>query len=315
MVQYIIRRLLTALPVFFIVTVIVYTAINLIPGDPAVVSLGRNASPENVAVFRAKWGLNKPFVLRYCIWLGNVFRGDFGRSYTSKKPVVTIIGRALPITLQLALYATLISLFIAIPIGIVAALNENGWIDLVATSGSLLGLAIPNFWLGIVLMILFAVKFQFFPPSGYVSLGEDPIDHFRHMVLPSVTLAVWMVVPLIRYLRSELIRVLKKDYIRTARMKGLTELLVVGKHAMRNSLIPFITQLGMLIGEQVGGTIVIEQVFAIPGMGRIALSAVFAREYQIVMGVVLVLAMGFILINLVVDIVYVFLDPRIRIGK
>jgi len=313
MLKYIVQRLLALFPVVILVTIIVFTVANLIPGDPAVVALGHSATPENVKIFRHKWGLDKPFIARYFIWLANVAHGDLGSSYISRKSVASIIAEALPVTLQLIFYALIIALIVAVPTAILAAVRQNSWIDLIATSGSLVGLAIPNFWLGIMLMILLAVQFRLFPASGYVSPFVDFPDHLRHMILPSITLAAWMIVPLIRFLRSELIRVLKKGYIYTARMKGLSEAVVIGKHAMRNGLIPFVTQLGMTVGEQIGGTIVLEQVFAIPGMGRTAIAAIFAREYQVVMGVVLVLTIGFLVINLLVDFLYMVLDPRIRL--
>jgi len=313
MTRYILKRLLNALPVLLFVTLAVFLMTYLLPGDPATVILGHSASEESVARLREKMGLDRPFLERYLKWLLLVLRGDLGHSYLSKQPVTVLIGNALPVTLELTFLALIVALTIALPAGIVSGYMKDSWVDLLTSTTTFLGLATPSFWLGIMLAYLFGVRWRMLPPSGFVPLGDGLTANLRAMVLPSVTLGLFLAAPLTRYLRTGMVAALNQDYTRTATGKGLAESIVLLRHVLPNALIPFVTVLGMQFGYLLGGTMVIEQVFGLPGMGRTALQGIFDRDYAIVQGVVLVVATGFILINILVDIVYCVLDPRVRV--
>lgn len=312
--KYILFRLASTLPVVFIMTVIVFAITYLIPGDPATVMLGPDASPVQIEAVRGQMGLNEPFWVRYGLWLSHVVQGDLGTSYFSKAPVTTLIKRAMPVSLQLMAFGTVIALLIAIPAALISATKKNSPFDLFATVGAFAGISIPSFWLGIVLVWIVAVRWGLLPASGYVPPAEDWVRNLRGMVLPSLTLGLIMAAELMRYLRSGLLKTLGEDYIRTARMKGVRETVILFRHAFKNALIPFITVLGLALAQLLGGTIVIEEVFAIPGMGRLGLNGILNRDYMVVQAVVLIMATAFVLVNLIVDILYSVLDPRIRLG-
>jgi peptide/nickel transport system permease protein len=313
MTSYIARRLLQGIPVLLIITAIVFAVVAFIPGDPAAVVLGHAATPENVAALRHQMGLDKPLPLGYVSWLGQVLRGDLGQSILSRQAVVTLIGRALPITLYLSVFGLLIALAIAVPAGIIAGLRRNTWLDVVLTTWAFLGVSIPGFWLAIVLVYVFGVVLGWVPLLGYIGLREDPGESLKTMVLPALTLGLLLSGPLTRYLRSSILQTLTQEFVLVARAKGLAERRVISGHIVRNSLIPFVTVLGVQFGYLVGGAVIVENVFAIPGMGDLVVSAIGNRDYPVIQGVVLVVASGIVLISILVDILYAVLDPRIRI--
>mgnify|MGYP000592543201 CR=1 FL=1 len=312
MATYIARRLLQGIPVLLIITAIVFAVVAFIPGDPAAVVLGHAATPENVAALRKQMGLDKPLPLGYLAWLGQVLQGDLGDSILSRQPVLTLIGRALPITLYLSIFGLLIALLIAVPAGTIAGLKRNSWLDVVLTTWAFLGVSIPGFWLAIVLVYVFGVVLGWVPLIGYVSPREDLIESLKTMILPALTLGLLLSGPLTRYLRSSILQTMAQEFVLVARAKGLSERRVISGHIVRNSLIPFVTVLGVQFGYLIGGAVIVENVFAIPGMGDLVVSAIGNRDYPVIQGVVLVVAGGIVLISMAIDILYAFLDPRIR---
>jgi peptide/nickel transport system permease protein len=310
--RYLVERLVQLLLVLLFLSLIVFTIVRLIPGDPAAVMLGTEATPAALAQIRREMGLDAPIAVQYAKWLQNVFRGNFGTSWVSKKPALELILGALPVTLQLVSAAFLVALLIAFPAGLFAALRPRSWIDSGSTTFALLGISMPSFWLGIMLVLLFALQLRWLPPSGYMPFTQDPLGALRATALPALTLGVALAAPLTRFLRSGMLDVLALDYIRTARAKGLAERRVVARHALKNALLSVVTVLGLQLGALLGGSIVIEQVFGWPGIGRLSLAAIQQRDYGVVQGVVLFVATGFVLVNFAVDLVYLWLDPRIR---
>jgi peptide/nickel transport system permease protein len=311
--RYLAQRLAQLLAVLFVVSVIVFTLVRLIPGDPATVQLGSEATPAALAALRKDMGLDRPLWIQYGLWLQHVLRGDFGRSWVSRQSPLDLIRRFLPATLQLTALAFAIALGIAFPAGILAARHPGSWLDRAITALALMGVSLPSFWLGIMLILAVALRTGWFPPSGYVFVGDDPAQAFRTTALPAFTLGVGLAAPLSRFLRSGLLDVLGADYIRTARAKGLAERAVVTRHALKNAMLPVVTVLALQLGTLVGGTFVIEQVFAWPGIGRLSLTAIQHRDYAVIQAVVLLVAAAFVLINFLVDVVYAWLDPRIRL--
>ena len=286
-----------------------------IPGDPASVILGQGATEEAVAAVRERLNLNEPLPVRYATWLGNVLRGDLGDSILSRQPVTTLIGRALPITLYLSFLSLLIAIFVSVPLGTIAALKRNTWIDVAATTWAFMGVSIPGFWLAMMLLYIFGVRLQWVPLQGYISPREDFIESLKTMILPALTLGVFLSGPLTRYLRSSILQTISQEHVLVARAKGLTRSQVTRRHVLRNSFIPFITVLGIQFGYLIGGAVVVENVFAIPGIGDLAVSAIGNRDFPLIQGITLVIATGFVLINILVDVCYALLDPRIRVGR
>ena len=310
--RYLVARLVQFVAVLFVVSVIVFTLVRLIPGDPATVQLGSESTPAALAALRSDLGLDRPMWIQYGLWVRNLLRGDFGQSWVSKQSPLSLIRRFLPATLQLMLAAFLVALAIAFPAGILAARYPRSWLDRGITGLALMGVSLPSFWLGIMLILAVALRTGWFPPSGYASFWDDPLQACRTTALPALTLGVGLAAPLSRFLRSGMLDVLGAEYIRTARAKGLAERTVVVRHALKNAMLPVVTVLALQVGTLVGGTFVIEQVFAWPGIGRLSLTAIQNRDYAIIQAVVLLVAAAFVLINLLVDAVYVWLDPRIR---
>jgi peptide/nickel transport system permease protein len=310
--RYLVQRLAQLLAVLFVVSVIVFTLVRLIPGDPATVQLGSEATPPALAALRKDMGLDRPLWIQYGFWLGHVLRGDFGRSWVSRQSPLDLIRRFLPATLQLTALAFAIALAIAFPAGILAARYPGSWLDRAITALALMGVSLPSFWLAIMLILVVALRTGWFPPSGYAFVGDDPALAFRTTALPAFTLGVGLAAPLSRFLRSGLLDVLGADYIRTARAKGLAERAIMSRHALKNAMLPVVTVLALQLGSLVGGTFVIEQVFAWPGIGRLSLTAIQHRDYAVIQAVVLLVAGAFVMINFLVDLVYVWLDPRIR---
>jgi peptide/nickel transport system permease protein len=315
MANYILRRLMQAIPTLFLISGIVFLVVDLIPGSTAAVMLGQGATPEHVAALSKQLGLDKPLPVRYGIWLRDVLKGDLGHSSISRQPVWTLIGRALPVTLYLTIFSLLIAILIAIPAGTISALKKNTWIDLVCTTIALLGLSIPGFWLAIQFVYIFGAKLQWVPLQGYVSPLDDFTESVKTMILPALTLGIFLAGPLTRYLRSSVLQTITMDYVQVARAKGLSERRVILSHIMRTSLIPFVTAVGIQFGYLLGGAAVIETVFTLPGVGYMAVNAINDRDFPVVQGVVLVVATGFVLINILVDVIYSLLDPRIRVGR
>ncbi len=315
---YVIRRLLNAIPVLLLVSVMVFALTNVMSGDPVeAISGGSEATltPEAIEQLREELGVTDPLPVQYIRWLGNAVRGDLGTSITANRPVTEVLGDRLPTTLQLAVVAWLIAVAISLPLGILAGVKRNTWVDHLATIIALGGVAMPAFWMGLMFILVFGVWWELFPPSGFVSLFDDPLTAVRYLALPAVTLGLHQTGSLTRQMRSSMVEVLSQDYVRTARAKGLHERRVIILHGMRNAMLPVLTVLGLQAGALVGGTVVIEQVFAIPGMGRLALTAVFAQDIPVIQGVVLVAAVAVLAANLLTDLMYVVFDPRIRYGS
>lgn len=312
MLRYIIHRLILGIPVLFLISAIVFFVTFLIPGDPAMVVLGQGATPEALEGVRARLGLDQPVVLRYFYWLRDVLQGNLGTSILSRQPVWDLISRSLPITLYLTTLAMLIAVVIAIPLGTVSALRRNTWVDVACTSWAFVGVSLPGFWLAMMLLWLFGVRLQWVPLQGYISPRDDLSESLKTMILPAFTLGVFLSGPLTRYLRSSVLQTLSQEYVLVARAKGLSGPNILGHHILRNSLIPFITVLGIQFGYLLGGAVVVENIFALPGIGDLAVSAIGNRDFPVIQGVTLVVAFAFVLINLVVDVICAMLDPRIR---
>jgi peptide/nickel transport system permease protein len=274
---------------------------------------GTEADPAGLEEIRQKYGLRDPIPVQYLRWLRLLLRGDLGESIRTREPVTHIVAIKLPITLQLAGYALLVAVGIALPTGIVAAVRRNTAWDYVASGASLFGVSIPNFWLGIMLILMLSVRLGWLPASGFVPILQDPVGNTRRMIMPAFVLGVALAAVLMRQTRNSMIEVLSADYIRTARSKGLHPRVVVLRHAIRNGLIPVITLLGLQMGALIGGAVVTEQIFVVPGFGRLIVEAVFTRDYPLVQGVVLITASAYVLINLLVDVSYSLLNPRIRV--
>ncbi|HKG24406.1 MAG TPA: ABC transporter permease [Thermomicrobiales bacterium] len=311
MTVYFAQRLIGLLPVLLVVSVVAFLTTALVRGDAAGVMLGQNATPERVALVRKRFGLDKPLPVRYAKWMTQVVQGNLGRSVLNQQPVTSLIGSALKVTLEQLVLSMLMATLIALPVGVVAAIRNGSWLDQTLMGGVLIGTSVPTFWLGLMLTYLFAVRWHVLPPSGFVPFSEDPIQNLKYMILPTVALGIYLAGPLARFVRSSLIDTLHQPYIVTARAKGLHERRVVRRHALKNALIPTVTFAGLQVGALIGGAIVTEVVFSLPGMGSLALNGILNRDYPIIQGVVLTVACGYVLINILVDIVYLLLDPRI----
>ena len=315
MSRYLLLRVLSAVPTLVGVSLLVFGVTYLIPGDPARIMAGNDASQEAVDGLRRRWGLDEPFLVRYGVWMGNMLQGNLGDSYFSKQTVTQLVGGALPVTLELTLLALIVAVTIAVPAGILSAVKAGSWFDLGAAAVSFIGLAIPGFWLGIMLIYLFAVQLQWLPAGGFQPISKGLGANLQTMILPAIALGTFASTQLMRYLRASLLDVLHADYVRTARAKGLNERMVLVRHAVRNALIPFTTVLGVQMGYLLGGTVITESVFALPGMGRLVLTAVLNRDYQVATGIIFLIASAFVIINLLVDLTYPILDPRVRLSR
>jgi peptide/nickel transport system permease protein len=312
MTAYILRRVVHLLPVLLLISLIVFFVFRIIPGDAAVMRLGLEADPEAVNELRRALGLDKPLPLQYLDWLGNALRGDLGQSSINQQPVLSLVLEKLPATLELAVLGVLLALVISLPVGILSALRRGTWLDHVARLLALVGFCMPRYWLAVLLILLLAVQVGWFPPAGYVDLEQDPLLNLRHAALPVLSVALTLAAVQMRFLRSSLLDVVAQDYVRTAHAKGLAPRAVVVRHALKNALIPFITVVGLEFGNLLGGLVVVEQIFAWPGVGWLMIQAITHRDYAVVQGAVLLVAAGFVLINLLVDVAYAYLDPRIR---
>lgn len=315
MLQFIIRRILSTIPVVLIVTALTFSMSEVFGGDPILALVGEDQfvlTPEMEAVLRDRLGLNDPLPVRYLNWLGDAVQGNLGKSIQTRTEVTDELLRRLPVTLQLAGVAWLFAIAVSIPLGIVSAVRRNTWVDHIATVFALGGVSMPSFWMGLLLILVVAVWMQLLPPSGFINLWEDPVRAIQYLVLPGLTLGVNLVGTLTRQTRSGMLEVMGQDYIRTARAKGLRERVVIYRHALRNALLSVVTILGLQFATLIGGTVIIEQVFAIPGIGRLAVNAVFSKDLPVMQGVILLAAAGTLVGNLWADIMYSVLDPRIR---
>jgi peptide/nickel transport system permease protein len=314
--RYAIRRLLEAIPTLFIVSAVVFTLIRLAPGDPAAMKMGREAArPENKAKLeqlRHEMNLDKPIPVQYLYWLKDLGQGNFGDSLRNKKPTSELIAEKIPATLQLLIGAMVFSLLFGLPLAIIAALRRGSLLDRGVMAFVSAGLAVPSFWLGLTLVLVFSVRLKWLPPSGYIPFKDDPVESIKHMLLPAITLGVYLSATLMRFLRADMIEVLAADYVRTARAKGLRQRSVIVGHAMRNALVPVLTIAGLEIGALLGGSVIIEQVFGWSGVGWLIVQAVFDRDYPLVQTAVLFVAVGLVLVNLLVDLFYGWLNPRLR---
>ena len=303
--KYILRRLLYLIPVMFGVSLVVFTMMYFTPGDPARIMLGEAAPAEAVETLREDLGLNDPFVVQYGNWIWNLVRhGDVGTSFRTRQPVTEMILERFPTTLQLATAGVVVSVVIGVPIGIISATKQYTVIDNVSMFVALLGVSMPNFWLAMLLILLFSVNLGWLPSSGLTS--------FQHLILPAITLGTGSAAVIARMTRSSMLEVIRQDYIRTARAKGQVESVVTNRHALKNALIPIITVIGLQFGGLLGGAVLTESVFSIPGVGRLMVESISARDFPVVQGGVLFIALTFSLINLLVDILYAFVDPRIK---
>ncbi|AWN24243.1 glutathione ABC transporter permease GsiC [Deinococcus irradiatisoli] len=306
------RRLLSTVPTLLIVTLLVFAMVKLLPGDPARLILGQEATPQALAELRESLGLNRPLPTQYFSWLGDLLHFNLGVSLTDHSSVSALILQKLPVTMELAVFAMLISLTIALPAGIFSALRRGSWVDQFLTLFALSGISLPNFFLGILLIYLFSIKLAWIPASGYTSLLENPGRNLLLLVLPAITLGVNAAAVLTRYLRASLSETLTQDYVRTAHAKGISGARVTTKHALRNALIPFLTVFGLQLGGLLGGTVITEQIFSIPGFGRLMVDAVFTRDLPVIQGVVLVSAVAVFVVSFLVDLSYAAVDPRVR---
>ncbi len=315
MIGFVIRRLLHLIPVLIAASALIFFMMYAVPGGPVAVLVGENATPEQIAEATRQFGLDKPVVLQYVEWLWRALNGDLGVSLHSRVPVLQLIGERLPATLQLAATATVIGLALGIPMALVSALAQGSWLDRVLSGWSALALGVPTFWVGILLILLFAVELRLLPAaSTYVPFWEAPWQMLRATILPALTLGLYVSGIFARFLRGSLIAELNADYVRTARSKGLTEGAIVARHVMRNAMLPFVTIVGIMLAGFIGGAVVTEAVFTYPGLGRLVIQAISSRDYPLIQGSILVILAIYILINLLVDVLYVYIDPRIDFG-
>jgi peptide/nickel transport system permease protein len=314
MARYLATRLISLIPILFGTSVVAFLLVRLVPGDPAIALLGMEADARSLAALRQQMALDQPVVVQYVTWISHILTGDFGRSIQGGRAVFPLLLGALAPTALLAAAALVISLVIAIPAGIVAATRRNSGADYAASFLALCGLSLPSFWLGILLILAFSIYFPILPASGYVSPLVDPIGHLRHLVLPALTLGAALAAATMRMTRAAMLEVMRADYVRTARAKGLSRRTVIWGHALRNARMPIVTLLGIQLGQLLGGVVVTETVFSWPGIGKLTVDAIFARDYPVVQGAVLLTATLFVLINLVTDLIYTALDPRVRLS-
>jgi peptide/nickel transport system permease protein len=315
MLSYLIGRWLLLVPTLALASILIFGIITLAPGDPVRMKIGFEATPQEVAAERERLGLDKPLPVRYAVWVADVAQLNLGRSLVNSRPVTGLIADAFPNTLRLAVTAFAISLAIGLPLGCVAAVRHNGRADVLITGFNSLGLAIPAFWLGLMLILLFAVTLQWLPPSGVGNPGQPWYLSLQFLILPTATIALSNLSVFSRFVRSAMLEVLGADFVRTARAKGLREPTVLGRHALRNALIPVVTVLGIQFGRLLGGAVVTEAVFAYPGLGRLVVTSIGNRDYPVVQGALMLVVVIFLLTSIVVDLSYAYLDPRVMVRR
>ena len=309
---YIIKRILSLIPLIIGITFLVFIAINFIPGDPARIMLGIEGTEVMAEQIREQLGLNQPVIIRYINWMGQVVRGDLGLSLMTRRPVMQELMMRFPVTIQITFFGVIVSLFLAIPSGVLSAINRDKLIDFIFRILSFIGISLPSFAVGVLLILFMSKTFNWNPPTGFVNIWNEPLKALTILALPVIALATRLAASISRMTRSSMLEVLKQDYIRTAKAKGLKERTVIYSHALKNSLIPVLTLIGLQIGYLLGGAVIIEEVFSLPGLGRLLLTGIHNRDYPIVMGCILVIAISFALVNVVVDISYSLIDPRIK---
>lgn len=312
MITYTLRRLLAFVPTLFAISFLVFLLLYFVPGDPAQMILGVDATPAAIDALHEDMGLDEPFVPRMLGWYQRALQGDLGRSYYLDRTVIEAIAERVPVTMQLTTFALLFAVLIGVPAGILAAVKQNTWIDALVMSGAMLGLAVPGFLLGLLMIFFVALPTGWFPTGGHVALFDDPLGNLRSLALPALSLGLAQGALVARMTRSSMLEVLRLDYVRTARAKGLQEYVVVNRHVLANSLIPIITVIGIITGVLLGGAIAVESVFTLPGVGRLVISAVKRRDYPLIQGVVLFITFTYLTVNLVVDLLYVVVNPKVR---
>tara|TARA_R110000796_G_scaffold11570_1_gene39174 strand:+ start:8467 stop:9414 length:948 start_codon:yes stop_codon:yes gene_type:complete len=315
MISYVIKRLLSLIPVLLTVAVIVFTLVHLSPGDPARVILGPDASSADIIHLRDELGLNKPIVEQFVLWLSNAATGDLGNSIYNGRPVTEVFFRYFMPTLSLAIFAQFIAITVAIPLGTLAALNRGKQIDRVLMTFSLIGISVPSFLLGLIFILIFSVFLNWLPVAGYIPMRDSFVGHYKHLLLPALSLGLMQAALITRITRSSMLEVLNNQYIKTAKAKGLSRRTVVIKHALRNAFIPILEIIGQTFTMLIAGAVVVEFVFNIPGLGQLIVNSVERRDFPIIQGVILMVALGYVIINLVIDLIYGIVDPRVRLDK
>jgi peptide/nickel transport system permease protein len=313
-INFMLQRVVQSFPVLILVSMMVFAALHIVPGDPILASKGQTTTltAEDLDRLRHAAGLDRPLYRQYLNWTTGVLRGDLGISYNNQLPVAELVKLRFPATLELAVLALAIALLLAVPVGILAAVKPNSFVDYLSTGFVTIGMALPGFWLGILMILLFSVRLEWLPAVGYVPFREDPVRNLKHAAMPAATLGFLLAAPTMRFLRSSMLDVIRQDYVQTARAKGLAERIVITSHAMKNALIPTITIVGLQLGHLLGGAVVIEWVYGWPGLGQLTVDSIKMRDYSVVQATVFLFAAGFVLINLIVDLLYGVLDPRIR---
>lgn len=311
MIRYISSRGIQMVPVVFLISVVVFALTILLPGDPTYAILGEYATPEQRQIAREQYGLDQPVPIQYGRWVGRVVQGDLGRSLRTREPVIEMLKSRLPVTIELAALSTIVAVLMGVPLGVVAALRQNGWIDTLVSASALVSLAIPNFWAGILLIYLFSLWLGVLPPSGFVPMAADPVRHFQLMIMPSLALGTSLAALIMRQTRASMLEVLSADYIRTALAKGLTRRRVLVAHALRNALIPLATIVGLQFGHLLGGAVIVETIFNLPGLGRMLVQGIFDRDAPAVQCAILFIILAVLVVNLFTDLIYAVLDPRI----
>ncbi len=313
MTNYILKRILALIPVMFIVGIFVFFIIHLIPGNPAAMMLGPEATPEEIDAFSRSMGLDRPIPIQFVEWISNVIKGDFGMSlFFQGQQVTEVVFEHFKVTLTLTVLGVILAIILGIITGVIAAINHNNLLDRIIMVITSAGVSIPNFWLGLMLVLFFSIRLSILPPAGFKPLSAGLGESLRYLILPAITLAFGQTSLIARMTRSNMLEVLRSDYVRTAKAKGLSELTVNYKHALKNVLIPVITIIGLSFANLMGGAVVTEQIFNIPGVGRLLIKSVFTRDYPVIEGIVLYIAAMWVIINLVTDVLYVIIDPRIE---
>jgi peptide/nickel transport system permease protein len=312
MLSFILRRVLAVIPVLLIVAMLVFGLLRMVPGDPAAVIAGDAATNEQVRDIRERLGLEKPIPVQFAIWLGRLVQGDLGQSFFFKKPVADLIAQRFEPTLALGVCALVLAVSVAVPLGVLAAFRQGSWVDRLVMGLSVMGFSLPLFVLGYLLVYIFAVELEWLPVQGYARIAEGFWPFIERLILPSVALSVGYIALIARITRTSVLEVLNEDYIRTARAKGLTDREVLVRHALRNAAVPILTIIGIGLAVLIGGAVVTESVFAIPGLGRLTVEAVLSRDFPVIQALILLFSCGYLLVNLLIDIGYAFLDPRIR---
>jgi peptide/nickel transport system permease protein len=314
MVAYIIRRVVLFLPTLILVSVIVFLLVRLIPGNPAYVLLGPNATQAQVNSVTHSLALDQPLWTQYFVWAGRVLHGNFGDSYINDYPAAQLILQKLPATIELAVGAIIISMLVSFPLGILSAVSNHRWLNSICSLYNALAMGIPVFWLGILLVLVFSFQFHVTSPSGYVTLSQNPAQGLRFLILPAITLGVSLSGILIRFIRASILDELHKDYVRTARAKGLSQRGVIGRHVLKNALIPIVTILGLQFGGILSGVVIVETVFQWPGLGSLLVSSILTRDYTVVQAVILLTVVSYMIVNLLTDILYTYLNPRVQMA-